>query len=218
MRVTAFAILFGSVVLAAPVPKDSKPTNYFPVKEGSTWVYSQRTVSKTGEGISTELTLKVESVEKVKETGITKTKWQSVVGTSPAKTEEIEITPKEIISQTSTITIPKGLVIYKIGAKAGDKWEGKVLYNTTRNGQAQSVVEATEEIEVGAGKFRCVVVNHTITLDNVAAADPNAKPSVVTLKFWLAPEVGIVKRERTYSASGAIPTVKVVQTLEKYEK
>ncbi len=222
VKATAFAILFGVIsfgasLLAAPAPKDAKPVNYFPIKEGSTWVYSQQTVTKTDRGTAIEVTSKLESVEKVKDTGVTKTKWQLTQGTTAAKTEEIEVTPKEIISQTAFITVPKGLVIYKIGSKVGDKWEGKIAYNTSRSGQAHSVVEAPEEIEIGAGKFRCVVVSHTIVLDPTLGGDPNAKPATITLKFWLAPEVGVVKRERTYSATGATPVSKVVLSLEKYE-
>lgn len=212
MRTLAGAILLMcGVVLAAPVPKDVKVPDFFPVKEGAQWTYAQSSHSKTAKVISKNTT--VMTFDKVDaEKDLTKIEIGNILGKGAPRAEQFEIKGTEIICRSSSL-IPNDLVIYKKGAKPGDKWEGKVNYLKTREGKAESLVEESEEITVPAGKFKCVVVSHKIEVDPIGKAAA-ARKTQITLKFWLADGVGIVKRERTYSST---PTTMTTLTYELEE-
>ncbi len=215
MRTIACAgLLLCGIVLAAPAPKDVKVPDYFPVKEGAQWTYAQSSMSKTAK-IATKNTT-VMTIEKVEtEKDLTKIKVGNTLGKSvTVRAETFEINGKEIICRESNM-IPYDLVIYKKGAKPGDKWEGKVSYNKIREGKAESVVEESEEITVPAGKYKCVVVSHKIEVDPAGKGINVGRKTQITLKFWLAEGVGIVKRERVYSPSPATMTT-LIYELEEY--
>lgn len=74
------------------------------------------------------------------------------------------------------------LCLLKFPIKIGDKWATDF---TTRSGKwtGTRVVKAVEEVEVPAGKFKAVRVEHEYALDKEKYKQT----------LWIAPNVGVVK-------------------------
>ncbi|MCX7666130.1 MAG: DUF3108 domain-containing protein [Gemmataceae bacterium] len=211
MRQIALWIGLSAMVWAAPVPKDVKVPDYFPIQEGGQWTYAQSSFTKAAKVISKNtMVMTLDKVESGKES--TRVEMGNVLGKGAKRLEEFEVKGTDIICRSSSL-IPHDLVIYKKGAKVGDKWEGKISYNKTREGKAESVVEPSEEVTVPAGTYKCVVVSHKIEVEPLAKGAA-AQKTLITLKFWLADGVGIVKRERTFSSTPASLTTLIYELQE----
>lgn len=215
MRIAVCFLIFGTIVLAAPAPKEVKVPDYFPIKEGSTWSYNQLsgTNGKEGKAQKINITLTKVTVEK----DVTKVTFSTELG-AVKRIEEFEVNAKEIIiKQTSDLC--NDLVIYKKGAKVGDKWSGKVFLGKAKEGTSESVVEEPQEITLGEKKYKCVVTSHQLKFDlggGVAGgANPAGREVNISFKVWFAPDIGIVKRERVLSL-GPIQAATVTQELEEY--
>jgi hypothetical protein len=178
---------FTSVVVAAPGPKGKDELLYYPVKEGAKRVMAiSVSGTKLGQGRES-----VETVSKVEEKDgkYRVTMLQEWPGQAPKKnghTSVLDVSSKGLIRVASGgRDLPEPVTLLKLPAKAGDTW---------MVADATSTVGKEEEIEVPAGKYKCIPVT--------SEYGPAGRP--VKTVSWYAPAVGLVKSVTT---SGDIETI-----------
>ncbi len=195
MRMAVLILIFGTIALAAPAPKEVKVPDYFPAKEGSEWSYSYTPSNRAKVQKTLKINVLVQKVTIEKES--TKIVMSHGLDGGRKLSETFEIKGNDLMIIESS-DIPAGLILFKKGAKVGEKWESNVTYATTRQGAAESVVGAPEEITVGGKKYNCIVTTHQakINLGIPGGAKPANNELIFDIKIWFAPDVGIVKRER----------------------
>jgi hypothetical protein len=95
-------------------------------------------------------------------------------------------------------------ILLKLPAKAGDSWSSEPAPGRGRPAprSTYTTVKVDEEIEVPAGKFKCVRVE--------AVSDANGRERKVT--SWYAPGVGLVRMDGT----GPDGTSKVQRELKSF--
>jgi hypothetical protein len=132
--------------------------------------------------------------------------WQTALGVTEARLERAygvwappatrAVSDTQGVSLSRAADAPGGpsLQIIKLPADAGARWPGRPL----TGGNAETVVvRGEEDIEVPAGKFRAIHVDHEITYAN---GDGDV------LSYWYAPGSGCVRMiERTTIAIGGVP-------------
>lgn len=195
MRPFMFTLILGTVSFsdAAPVPSPKEP-NYFPYLEGATWEYKEKQSNKEE---STTSTSKISKVTKKGDTLI-------VIKESGSIATEFAITPKEIRSYTKDAPTEYNRVVWKVGAKKGDKWEDEYeiggavpkLGIPAVKGSTKVVVGDIEEVIVPAGKFKAQLVSSVTVLEG---GDP---PRKIEAKTWRVDGVGVVKIEGITSGGG----------------
>lgn len=204
------------LALAAPVPKDPKVVDMFPVKEGSTWVYSVQDTQKKDQ---TEESVKITKVTKKGDEITATEEGRGAAGQKPA---EVRITPKEITLVPSEVGAKMEWILWKTGAKKGDTWDNKVDFGAAIGGAAgggavpqitytmTSAVGDIEEVKVPAGTFKAQLVTTTISISL-----PGMAPIKIAMKIWLADGVGIVRSETNGDGAGLGQMSRITE-LKKY--
>lgn len=115
-------------------------------------------------------------------------------GWSPPATRAVSDAAGVRLSRAADAPEGPSLQIIKLPAEAGSRWPGRPF---TGGNSETIVVRGEEEIEVPAGKFRAVHVDHEITY-----ADGDGD----ILSYWYAPGAGCVRMiERTTLSIGGVP-------------
>ncbi len=214
MRTMIGLFFLTTLVIAAPVPKDIKPVDFFPLKEGSTWEYSVTDSQKKDQ------TEEKVTISKVTKKGDEITAIEEGRGAVGGKASEIKATPKGITLSQSNAGTNMEWTIWKPGAKKGDTWANKIDFGAAIGGgaggqeinaQMNTEVGGMEEVKVPAGKFNAQLVTTTITLSLGAMQN-----ITLSMKIWLVDGVGIV---RTQTSGGGLPggiELSRVTELKKY--
>lgn len=174
MRVIVLGLLVscGARAGAFPVP----PVTYQPAKVGTKWVYQI-------EGTQKERVHTVVAAEKQGELLVVTIELDNDTGGKV--TDTISIGGDGIYRHSVGDTlIDPHLCLLKLPIKVGDKWATDF---TTPSGKWTGTrgVKGLEEVEVPAGKFKAVRVEHEYALDKEKYKQA----------LWLAPNVGVVKHD-----------------------
>jgi hypothetical protein len=171
-------LVFVAGSLAAPQAKSPGQPTYYPTVVGTKWVYQE-------EG-KRERACEVTEVEvKGEETLVT---VEDTTNGHPY--DSISISPKGLYRvRAFNIPLNDPYCVLRFPVKEGDTWKHenkpqRLLKVTART----FTVKAIEEVEVPAGKYKAVRVEHVITSSNGKALDP-----VDRFEEWYAPDVGVVK-------------------------
>lgn len=208
-----YFLLMGGIVFAAPVPKDPKIVDLFPIKEGSTWEYS---VADTQKKDQTEEKV---TISKVTKKGDEITAIEAGRGAIGGKGVEIKANPKGITFSQSNAGTSMEWTIWKPGAKKGDTWTNKIEFGgigggaggPNINADMNTEVGGIEEIKVPGGKFNAQLVTTTVTISLAGMQNIS-----LVMKVWLADGVGIVRTETTTGGlPGGIGASRVTE-LKKY--
>jgi len=186
----AFAVLaFGAPLVADDANKtkaETKTDNYYPTAIGTTWHY------KIGEK---KATAKVADVSKE---GVAKI--ETTVDGNKVAEEEIAHAPEGIVRVSYAGEKSKTpVVIWKAGAKKGDKWEVKTELNGTPI--EGTFTAGADKVKVPAGEFECVT----------ATGDFKLLGKEAKFVYWFAKDKGIVKLQMTVEGQD------IMLELEKFE-
>ncbi|HVK10199.1 MAG TPA: hypothetical protein VM597_15640 [Gemmataceae bacterium] len=171
--------------VAAPAPKAKSAPYYHPTREGDTQVYETR----TGDS-ATEYTMVVKKVETVDGRLRVTTARELTADKSIEST--VEVSAAGVYRRVGD---RDPVPVLKLPAKVGDSWSPS---QTAPGGLAAAasltytVGAADEEVEVPAGKFKCIRID--------GAADLGGRTMKMTA--WYAPGVGMVKTTTDTGAGG----------------
>jgi hypothetical protein len=165
LLLAVLAVSLTPIANAAPGPK-GKDAVWFPTKEGDTRVYEVRAGDKA-ESTYTDIVKKVEK----KDAALHVTIHRDYPGSTPYVTI-IAVTDEGLFRVTGNgKEFAKPIQLLKTPPKVGTKWE--------LDGGARYEVTKEEDVEVPAGKFKAVRVEH-VNGDS-------------TTTLWFAPTVGLIK-------------------------
>ena len=123
-------------------------------------------------------------------TGVTRIHFDWVIngkpdGSVPAKKLELEVSDKGVFRRTYAGTnYDPPMQLLKLPAKADDKWEHKRVLNPDEEPLMTSFITGpSEEVEVGAGKFKAIRVT----------SRRSGGGRSLHQTHWYAPNVGLVK-------------------------
>lgn len=171
------AALLGLVASATPVPKDAakpEPEPYFATTVGTTWEY------QGGKDVLVDVVTEVE-----KRGGTLQVTVGRAVDGKVANHRVYEVSRDSLHwVEASTGPLDPPLLLLRLPAKAGDKWD----VDSKKNGvkfTGSVTVMGNEKLVVPAGTFETVRVEFAF----VEGTDPEMKTT-----YWYAQNVGIVKR------------------------
>jgi DUF3108-like len=160
--------------LAAPALKDPDGGLYYPTRPGAKWVYDNE-----GEEY-THVVTRVEDVDGAKVVSVARAVGDRVI---PVRT--VTVSDKGLFQpEDAGEKLDPPFCYLKLPAKAGDTWEANGVHQGKTFLRGTRTVAGVEDVEVPAGKFKCVRVEWTCTL--------NAGRKY-TVTVWYAPGVGEVK-------------------------
>jgi hypothetical protein len=152
-----------------------KVPNYYPLDEGNEWQYRVTANGNVGESVTTHIA-KVETVDGEKLARLEASKGNI--------TEHLTQTNKGVFRRRlngSDVEPPLMLMPYP--PKVGAKWQGEITVQKMKL-KYFGELEAEENIEVPAGKFKTYRVNLKLEDNNMT----------VSVAYWFAKDVGMVKQ------------------------
>jgi hypothetical protein len=190
-RALAALVVLAVPLAAAPVPKekpkDAAP-NYYPTKKGSRWVY------KVGETTMATVVTAVEEKDGAKLLTV-----DTVVNDKTVATERLSVSDKGVFrTHINKAAIEPPVCILKSPVKAGEAWEvaSKIQDQAT---VGTFTVVGVEAVTVPAGAFKAVVVD---------GPDFEIAGTKTGVKYWFAPDVGLVKIAYTIAGTAAVLELK----------
>jgi hypothetical protein len=193
MRAVVVLVLASCAARAGAFP--APPVTYQPSKVGTKWVYEV-------EGTKKENVATVVAAEKQGELVVVRIRYriEDVFDSS-----EIVSVGKDGIYRHAVADslFDPHVCLLKLPVKVGEKWRTDFTAGDHKS-TGTRVVEAVEEVEVPAGKFRAVRVKHEYK--------DNDTPRKQTL--WYAPNVGVVK----HAYGDNRPRVDVLKSFEVPKK
>lgn len=226
MSLRAFA-WFGSIVLlvsgagASEPGKPDQSSDYFPLKAGYQWTYTEKQAGLSIQGpVNTEqaVTFKVTEMKKAMDRQLhlvtisyEKDKKSLELWYGAAQ-EGIGLFHKKITTagKQAEIKIDTPQLFIKLPLKTGDKWD---------YGQFKAENKGEETVKVEAGTFRCLKIVLTNTRPNpIGICNMIGNPNTVTL--WLAKDTGLVKQQwaTIWGAGPTGGTVTETRELTRFEK
>lgn len=176
------------LVLLVLVTADER--DLFPLKTGAKWVY---------DAAGQELTATVEGTAKVgeKDCLVVKKEWPGGSSKEYYRVDDKGAFLCRIDADRTTEFPENPVPRLRFGLKKGDTWEWK---HDGQQGKYEH--QGEEEVEVPAGKFKCVKVH-------VAATSGEMKYGVTR---WFAPGVGVVKEVMTRDGQDRVTQLKKFET------
>ncbi len=165
----------------------------YPLTAGLRWDYDLRQKQADGSIKVRQMGMGVAASSQTA-SGVTEARLErGYEGWSPPATRAVSDAQGVRLSRAAEAPGGPSLRIIKLPADAGARWPGRPL----TGGNAESiVVRGEEDIEVPAGKFRAIHVDHEITYAN---GDGDV------LSYWYAPGSGCVRMiERTTISIGGV--------------
>jgi len=173
--------LSASAALAAPLPKgaDSSPL-YFPTAVGATAVYR----TTIGDLKMENGTFRVTKVERTRD-GVRVNIERGSIG-KPAVLDLMDVSANSLtLVQYGNQSVDPPRPLLRLAAKAGDTWDWEAApVEGFQSRKYKFKVIGDEEVEVPAGKFKAILVEHETEVNG-----KNAK-----FEEWYAPKVGLVKK------------------------
>ncbi len=184
MRPLLAVLLVAVVAVAAPVPKKvkAKLPDYYPLADGTEWVYAM------GES---EVTVRV--TEFTEKDGVKTGKLVTSIGGKDVASETIRV-DQEGVSRThmNSTNIDPPVLLFKFGLADDESWEVKSKVGESKV-KGKLTLKGVDKLSVPAGGYDAVLVSGKMTLSGTA----------VETNWWLAEGVGIVKLEYTIGESAS---------------
>jgi hypothetical protein len=177
--VLLIATLVGSGKPDRDPDKGTKETkdNYYPLQVGNEWHYQLSVM-----GITKNMVTRIAKIENIDGKSLARLEAE-VDGMAAATSEHLTQTDKGIFRHRNNgMEIDPPICLLRFPAKAGDKWDGKVMVGKEKANYKCETTE--EEVQVAAGKFKALKVGVHL----------EANGQKVDTSYWFAKDVGFVKQ------------------------
>jgi hypothetical protein len=185
-----FALLF-STGAAAPIPKEPKPTPYFPTRVGYKWVTSSSWTNSITHSV-TQLEQKTHIVTKVEQKDLQTFVTVCTERNGKLSSEAVMlITAKGLfVPEAANEKLDTPICALKLPPKPGERWDTKfTLAGSTIETQYETL--EPEEVKVPAGKFKAIPVKTKSTVTTQFTKLTLTQEKTI----WFAPGIGVVKVE-----------------------
>lgn len=184
------ALLLAVTLAAPPVPKPGeKAADWFPHAVGTKWTYriTEKPGSDRPKGWAGEVTIEVLKADE--KDGVWSVEFQESRSPTARQWQTYTVSASEVVRAVGLSGHKLGTTLLKAPLKAGDSWAFAYPKDTPVVPMSGTVtVKEAEEVEVPAGKYRCVPVEVVTTHERDVKL---ARPWVSVTHY--AKGVGVVK-------------------------